>query len=383
MIFYFIKRYIFRIALMGCNKMDAHISTGNQKKHFFVFQGVLILCFCSIFLISIYGISSVVSAESTSFCPAPPVGPAFGFVNIVYEYHIMTLNYNSSWQFDWGDGTTTDWLQLATGQSTISQTHQWTTVGTYSVRVQFKSEQITHGVMSDPLTVTITSYTAIDYPHTPLVNSGAIQGYVGYRYYYLISATDPNEGQVCFRFDWGDGVTSQWTSFVASGSLSVQFHTWETPGNYSVKIQARNQYNLESAWCDPVVVMIQNTTEDQEDFVNLVVLNGIEHHIFFTSNHNGTFYNSTTGASSPLLWTGGGEYLVDSDNDGLWEYLYGPAIGEIQQIPEQVITQKDFFSEFGWVLLLITGIIIGIISVILVLIKTGYIYLYEDIVVEK
>ena len=363
--------------------MNAHIVSGKQKKYLFIFPVVLILCICPMFLLEVNGMVPVVSAESISYIPAPPDGPTIGYVNIAYEYRIGTLNHNSTWRFDWGDGTTTDWLQLATRQTAVSQTHHWETVGTYQVRVQFRSEQITQGVWSTPLTVIISPYTTIDFPHTPLVISGTIQGVKGCEYTYMMSTTDPHEDLVCFRVDWGNGLPSEWTSFVPSGTPVIQFHTWETPGEYSIKIQARNQYNLESPWSDPVLVTIQNTTENQGDFVNLVVLNDIEHHIFFTSNHNGTFFNSTSGASSALLWAGGGEYFLDSDSDGRWDYLYGPAIGEIKQIPEQIVPQNNFFSEFGWALLIIGGIIIGIISVILVLIKTGYIYLYEVTVAEK
>jgi hypothetical protein len=361
--------------------MNVHIVSEKQKKYIFVTLVFIMLFIC--FLGLLEQNNTVVSAESTSFIPAAPVGSTSGFVNIEYEYSIVTMNQNATWRFDWGDGTTTDWLLLENGLSAITQTHQWAAVGTYQVRVQFISEYIPHGVWSTPLTVTISSWTPIDLPHSPLLESGTVQGFAGCEYTYIVSTEDPSGNHVSFRFDWGEGLPSVWTSFVPSGTFFIVTHTWKHPGEYSLKIQARNQYYLESSWCVPIQVQIKNTTENNGCSINRILLNGIAHQIFFSSNHNGTFYNSSSGVSSALLWTGGGQYLLDVDGDGQWEFLYAPKLGEIQQIPEKVLPQKNVFSEFTWWLVLIGGIVIGIICVIFMLIKTGYLYFYEVTVVEK
>jgi hypothetical protein len=130
---------------------------------------------------------------------------------------------------------------------------------------------------------------------------------------------------------------------------------------------------------------MKNTSEDNGASVDLVFLNNIYYHIIYSSSYNGTFYNPSSGGSNDIQWNGGGVFLIDDDSDGRWEYLYAPTIGEIQPYQEQVIPQKNIFSDVPWLLILIiVSIILGVIGVVLVLIKKGYIYMYEEeVVVEK
>jgi hypothetical protein len=130
---------------------------------------------------------------------------------------------------------------------------------------------------------------------------------------------------------------------------------------------------------------MKNTSEDNGTSVDLVFLNDIYYQIIYSSSYNGTFYNPSSGGSNDIQWKGGGVFLIDDDSDGRWEYLYVPTIGEIQPYQEQVILQENIFSNVPWFLLLIiVSIILGVIGVVLVLIKKGYIYMYEEeVVVEK
>ena len=57
--------------------------------------------------------------------PSTPLGTTFGYVGIDYEYAIVTLNPDSFWMFDWGDGTNSSWLQLEQNQTSITETHHW------------------------------------------------------------------------------------------------------------------------------------------------------------------------------------------------------------------------------------------------------------------
>ncbi len=328
-------------------------------------------------LVFIIALLPLVCGKSPTFIPTTPVGPTIGYVNIDYDYFIVTMNQNSSWMFDWGDGTTTPWLQLTDGQTTIAQIHHWITAGTYQLRAKFKNDQIADVVWSNPLTVTISAYTNENIPSTPIIRSGTMQGFQDRLYTYSAVATDPQNYQVCYRFDWGNNTLSEWTDLVPSGTFSIFSYTWIKSADYSVKAQARNQYGLESAWSEPILVTMKSTSTDDGSSVDLIVLNNCSHRIVYTSSRNGTFYNSSTGLSSAIQWNGGGEFFIDDDSDGYWDYLYAPLLGEIQPIQQQVMPDTNILVEVPWLLLLIiVSIIIGIITVVFVLVKIGFIYVY-------
>jgi hypothetical protein len=325
--------------------------------------------------------------QAGNYIPSTPTGTTFGYVNIEYEYTLISLNKEAYWRFDWGDGTTTDWLQLAESETSITQSHSWGSAENYQVRIQFKNEVYKDGVYSNPLIVTI--YSSHDnLPYEPYLVSGTIQGFLGETYVYAMSTTDPNNYQVRYRCDWGDGNLSDWTSLFSLENHGSIAYAWQNYGEYSIRIQAQNQYGLESTWSDPVHVTMNNVSYyGASNTIYLLVLNGYSHHIVFTSDEEGTFYNSSSGTSSELQGIGGGDYFIDEDSDGTWEYVYTPMTGSIEPYNEPVIPQNQevFFLFTGiWLfLLIIVCIVVCIISVITILIKTGYIYIYDEVVVEK
>ncbi len=348
-------------------------------KVFFVFSLLLLIC-CAFFVSS-----PIVFSKTPMYIPSTPLGTRFGYVGIDYEYAIVTLNPDSLWMFEWGDGTNSSWLQLEQNQTSITETHHWDAVGSYQLHVKYKSETAPYGIWSDAMIVEITTYSNDDYPYTPILYTGKIQGFNSTVYTYSALTTDPYDYQVCYRFDYGNGTFSEWTPYVPSGTSSYLSFAWEIPGIYVLRAQAKNQYGLESAWSEPVQIIISDKTAANGASIDLLVLNNITYQIIYTSEYEGTFYNPSTGASNDVLWKGGGVFLIDDDSDGRWEYLYIPSIGQIQAYIEPVPLESNIFFEVPWLIIFIILIIIfGIVGVVFVLLKTGYLYLYEEEVeVEK
>jgi hypothetical protein len=326
----------------------------------------------------------IVCSRTQAFTPTPPVGPTRGYINIDYEFSIVTMNQNASWLFNWGDGSNSSWLNITEGESSIVQTHRWVTAGMYQVILQYKNEFFIQPVSSPPLVVNISNYSLIDIPSRPIIYMGKIQGAIGNQYTYYVRSTDPQDSQLCYRFDAGDAGYTKWTSLIPTGSSCSFSHTWSEAGEYLIRVQARNQYGLESEWSDLIHVIMKNTSNDDERSIDILVLNNCSHHIIFTSSRNGTFYNSTTGLINSLQWMGGGEYFIDDDIDGSWDYLYAPSIGEIQSIQQHLVLDTNIFVEIPWLLLfIIVGSIISVLSVVIILVKIGFIYVYEEVVVEN
>jgi hypothetical protein len=345
---------------------------------------ILFLTVCVFMLFSFEEIM-ISPVEGSGYTPAPPSGPPLGYVNIEYQYEIKTMNRNASWMFDWGDGETTPWITLENTNKSIIQTHRWTTEGNYTVRIKFKNTMYPTGIWSEPLLVSISFPTKADYPSNPVLLSGTVEGTNGTVYVYTIKATDPHGYRVRYRCDFGDGSVSNWTSLVFSGSSSLLAHRWITPGNFSIKFQTSNEYDLHSSWSSPVVVSIQNASLNSTRCKDLIVIgDATDFMTYETQDYTGSFLNTTTGRSSDVHWDGQATYLIDDDMDGKWEYKYTPEVGLVLPIPPAVVVnnqQASFQLPWLWIFI-IMGVVLGVIVVIFVLVKKGYLYLYEE-VVEK
>ena len=85
-------------------------------------------------------------------------------------------------------------------------------------------------------------------PNTPSAPTGDDSGTPNTPYTFTATTTDPDGDQVAFKFDWGDGSESDWTSYVDSGSSASKSHSWSTEDTYYVKVKAKDTYNAESGW---------------------------------------------------------------------------------------------------------------------------------------
>jgi DNA-binding beta-propeller fold protein YncE len=79
---------------------------------------------------------------------------------------------------------------------------------------------------------------------------------VGEECEFVVSATDPDGDDVCFRFDWGDSDTSDWTVFVLSGVQVAVEHFWLKPGSFEVRAQAKDGTGSVSSWSDAIRVNV-------------------------------------------------------------------------------------------------------------------------------
>ena len=88
-------------------------------------------------------------------------------------------------------------------------------------------------------------------PETPM---GPSSGAINTEYPYKTSAIDPNDNQLFYLFNWGDGTTSGWIGPYASGKEVTVNHTWSKKGSYQIKVKAKNTEEIESEWSDPLSV---------------------------------------------------------------------------------------------------------------------------------
>jgi len=106
------------------------------------------------------------------------------------------------------------------------------------------------------------SYPEIDTnPKTPSIIETVPPGIVDFNrnvvYTFETNTYDPEGQLLYFRFDWGDGEVSPWsTSGVISGERCSNSHKWEESGCYEIKVQARDGSLQESWWSLPLKILV-------------------------------------------------------------------------------------------------------------------------------
>ncbi len=200
--------------------------------------------------------------------PDKPTGPNHGILNAEYSFSSKTTEPDGDqiyYMFSWGDGTYSEWLGPYNSGITVTDTHSWSTVGTYDVKVSAKDIYGSQSGWSTPLTISIVDNNP---PDTPTLN-GPVSGKPGVTYLYTFSTTDPEEEIVYYFVDWGDGTDSGWLGPHQSGAQASSTHSWSTKGTYTVKVKAKDIQDDESAWTTLDVTMPLDLIQSQIKIMQL------------------------------------------------------------------------------------------------------------------
>lgn len=113
-------------------------------------------------------------------------------------------------------------------------------------------------------------------PAQPQPPTGVTAGNTGTAYTYTASAADPDGDRLHYRFDWGDGTTSEWLGPYESGAAANESHTWNATGTYEITVKAKDEHGEESVWSDPLAVSMPLSHNRESDFADFDgVANGI------------------------------------------------------------------------------------------------------------
>lgn len=93
-------------------------------------------------------------------------------------------------------------------------------------------------------------------PETPERPSGPMEGIVGTKYAFTIRTTDPDGDQVYYLWNWGDGNVSNWIGPFNSNESAKINHSWLDDGFYNITVKAKDTYDRETDWSDPLTVFI-------------------------------------------------------------------------------------------------------------------------------
>jgi len=91
-------------------------------------------------------------------------------------------------------------------------------------------------------------------PEKPQKPSGPANGKPGIEYLYTTSTTDIDADQVFYMWNWGDGNFSDWLGPFNSGATATASYSWANQGTYFIRVKAKDIYDDESDWSDPLAV---------------------------------------------------------------------------------------------------------------------------------
>lgn len=293
-----------------------------QSSILFLFFIIIILCINT----------KPIIAHPSYFTPAPPSGASNGDKNIDYQYIIYTIDTDSCYMFDWGDGTFSDWLKVGKTDTYITQFHSWSSYGEYEVRIKHKNEYLLESSWSKPLVITIEIPSDLD-------NDGWINS-IEQSY-----ETDPNNPDD-YPIDTDNDGTPDFNS---------------PDGNYIGDLNDDN---------DILTDEIENNLGSNPQNNNDILLFENNKYCLIDTNDDGKsdiFYNLETGDKSKISYEDGVMYL-DIDFDGKKDHIYDGSLTKI--------------DEFPW-LQVITGIFFFVIVIVFLLFKLEIIYFYDEYVIEE
>jgi hypothetical protein len=110
-------------------------------------------------------------------------------------------------------------------------------------------------------------------PKKPNAPNGQKYGFINVNYTYNASTIDPYNDSLYYRFNWGDGIISDWIGPFPSGKIVHTNHSWNKKGKYNVRVQAKNNNEYISSWSDSLLVDISKKVEIKKPIAGLYLGN--------------------------------------------------------------------------------------------------------------
>jgi len=188
---------------------------------------------------------------------AVSAGPEYFVEDTTYKFAVVATDPDGdsvSVRFDWGDSTVSNWTGWFASGDTVTGTHTWFNKGIYKIIAQARDQKLQSSEWSGAPSKTIVVGRT---PAPSAQPSGPDRGGQDSVYTFKAAALQPDSIMVAIRFAWGDGDTSAWSAFVASGESVSMSHAWVAPDTYAVTAQAKDTGNAPSPWSAPHSIVIR------------------------------------------------------------------------------------------------------------------------------
>jgi len=211
------------------------------------------------------------------------------------EYKIEVLSIDSDYDtlyylFDWGDGTTSDWIGPFSYETNGVATHKWRNSGRFNVKV--KAKDITG--LESQWSETIIKIEPNNRPSKPVLIAPPLDGIAGYTIDFNIRANDADHDKIRYYAFWGStkvDVPDEWTNYYNSGEEIIMSHVFgdhrhnkiESQKTFNIKLKAQDIYGADSEYTyyevtilnnppiAPIILKAPNTVKiGEQDFIIIV-----------------------------------------------------------------------------------------------------------------
>jgi len=205
---------------------------------------------------AVWSFTTMAQPSETVTTPTAPTGPATGATAESLSFSTggstNSAGHTVEYRFDWGDASYSDWA----ASTTVS--NSWASAGTHSLKAQARCATHTtiesawsagHDVVISAATETVST------PDTP---TGPATADTSENPRFDVGGATSSEGHtVEYRIDFGTGEISPWFTG------TYRHNTFDTPGTYDVKAQARcsDHTSVESAWSGALSIDITAAAE--------------------------------------------------------------------------------------------------------------------------
>lgn len=205
--------------------------------------------------------------------PADLVGPTIVNEGVQYTYITsasdpdddpikLGLDFNN-------DGIINEdhWTEYIPSGSTYLLHIKFYGTGTRYIRVKAEDIYGLQSNFSNPLTVIVTGSN--DPPNTPNKPAGPSNGEPHVLYTFSSSATDPNDDDLKYGWDWnGDGLIDEWSAIGTSGSTDSRAHAWSTDGTYNIMVLAQDEQGAQSTFSLAKTIVISSNHEPDKPTIS-------------------------------------------------------------------------------------------------------------------
>ena len=91
-------------------------------------------------------------------------------------------------------------------------------------------------------------------PIKPEKPNGTMNGQINTEYTYSTISFDPEDDNIYYLFDWGDGSNFIWIGPYDSGDTVKTNYTWAEKGSYNIRVKAKDDNGIQSGWSDPLPI---------------------------------------------------------------------------------------------------------------------------------
>ncbi len=184
-----------------------------------------------------------------------------GATKVAYGYHGWNDPYTGAASASMDYFFTTC---VTSGEYTQGQAHQYALLEMYTNDLWYYPyyETFEWGALWGNPDLSMAPVITSDPPANPDKPSGPDEGIPNIEFTFSTSTIDPDDDQVYYLWDWGDGSGSEddWIGPFNSGETVEASHVWDDLGNYEIKVMAKDEFNVKSDWSEIKMFTINENT---------------------------------------------------------------------------------------------------------------------------